>query len=542
MFCMKCGQSLPEEAEFCLKCGEDLRKVKKNIENLNDTTSSLENTPPPRKPESELLFQRKEPSFPENVPTTNPVNEKKKIGAIVFVALCAVGGLGFYLGTNKDVPKETATESSGVVGFSSENTQENMTPEAEPEKENEPIQVDPMELYGEILQTIATVANDTSFDFESIGLPYYFAWETDNLSNMGYDFLDVNGDGVPELFIDGGWGGNFVSCYTIIDGEVVSLVESGERYGYSLTSDLLFAGWGSGGAADNHAYLEKLNEKGEFEYLVYLNGALEDPNDWDSAYGDYDIPIENGQPNFENRRFATEEELDEFYQVYNHLYEFSYTPFTQNKEEPPAAPTSFSGEGRVTMDYFETHDEPYPASPTAAKAVWCHGANMESLCYYGGLDFLYSVEDNQLFITYPDCQYVFYFGYIVPANLKEGDYLLMDGSEIVLEVRALTEDGQKRLDVYFNNPNLLSHQEGYDLLNDWVTAMLPTSVGYLGTFAFPTERMINGAYEPFMNTEIKILPEEWLYVSANLRTKEMYIEIDGNPNIKIDDWYRQRFG
>lgn len=74
---------------------------------------------------------------------------------------------------------------------------------------------------------------------------YIWRYEIDRgLSEVGYQFIDLNGDGIDELIVSPIYDSEYIQSqsmiydmYTCIDGEIISLVASGERYSYYLCKD-----------------------------------------------------------------------------------------------------------------------------------------------------------------------------------------------------------------------------------------------------------------------------------------------------------------
>lgn len=350
MFCYKCGENLPDEAEFCIKCGENLKSVKE-MNGIAPSVATVQSAPPQAVSPvvSPPVTPPPSPSTPPPTPRANrvtpfpddePSNDTKKIsptvialgaGAILLSAALLFVMVRLVFPGDKSSEEDTATKEEAVTA----------TPEtAKPEEVV--VAVDPEELYGEILETIRQVANDQNFDHTTVGLPYYLgmSWFDGSLADMSYDFVDVNGDNVPELFVFigeamvYGTDSTLVSCYTVIDGEVVSLIASGERFGYFLTKDKEFGYWGSSGAADHSVALLHLNKNGVLEYQTYINTTYEDYMISNSPVYDYLIAIENNGPNYSNRQIATETELAEFYRIYEgDKYQFNYTPFVTKSDE-----------------------------------------------------------------------------------------------------------------------------------------------------------------------------------------------------------------
>ncbi len=116
------------------------------------------------------------------------------------------------------------------------------------------------------------------------------------LSDAGYYLKDLDGDGIPELFVASrrsGEYGIFEDLYTYSNGKVVHLVSSGERYTYYLRDDNLIYYEASGGAFLNHWEMYHLDSNKQslvldemvlLENGTYYYGTEEDFDD----YNDYD--------------------------------------------------------------------------------------------------------------------------------------------------------------------------------------------------------------------------------------------------------------
>lgn len=84
------------------------------------------------------------------------------------------------------------------------------------------------------------------------GLSYLIGYG--DISNIGYTFIDVDGNGSPELFIgeiniQGDYVGMFFDMYTISDQGAVRVISSGERNRFYLCEDMSLGNEASSGAA-----------------------------------------------------------------------------------------------------------------------------------------------------------------------------------------------------------------------------------------------------------------------------------------------------
>ncbi len=171
--------------------------------------------------------------------------------------------------------------------------------------------------------------NGKEYDSEALGLPYYFLYDPSISSeDLRYDYVDLNQDNVPEMFLLSP-SGEIYALFTIQDGAVKNLLIDGERWGYDLSVDKTIVEWGSSGAADQMTAISKLNAQNEMEYALYLNHTLEDPYDWNSPDYNYFIPVINGELDFAQRRVATAAEEQQYTDACANLYTFDCKEFTE---------------------------------------------------------------------------------------------------------------------------------------------------------------------------------------------------------------------
>ena len=158
----------------------------------------------------------------------------------------------------------------------------------------------------------------------------WYAFDKPDLTQAGYQLIDINHDGVDELIVGTEFEGvgTLNDLYTIYDGKIIRLASSGERDFFSV-GDGVIAESGSGGAAlhvdiNYHLTDGKLVPFEEFKY----DGDA-DPDE-PLFYSDEPIQAEWGGYEFQNYQHIPEEEYHKFggYEMYElNLQLFSdYTP------------------------------------------------------------------------------------------------------------------------------------------------------------------------------------------------------------------------
>lgn len=87
-------------------------------------------------------------------------------------------------------------------------------------------------------------------ELRALGLSELYGYY--NVSNAGYAFADINNDGVSELLVGElyDYTGSLIAMYTVKNGEIVCLLNAGERERYTLCSDGLIAYIGSSSASN----------------------------------------------------------------------------------------------------------------------------------------------------------------------------------------------------------------------------------------------------------------------------------------------------
>lgn len=116
------------------------------------------------------------------------------------------------------------------------------------------------EAYDQILQNLINAYpwNDDEDTIvpENPELSYMYRHK-ENLSEVGYALVDLDWDGQAELLL-GDYTFPFVfDIYTIIDGQLVHVLDSGERYSYQpLEAGYFELSWSGGAALSGHDYLQ----------------------------------------------------------------------------------------------------------------------------------------------------------------------------------------------------------------------------------------------------------------------------------------------
>lgn len=154
-----------------------------------------------------------------------------------------------------------------------------------------------------------------------------------NLDTIGYQFADLDDDGIPELIV--GMEGfddyltgvtQIIDLYTIEDGQVVHLGSSGERFGYQLCEDGSIYYWGSGGWASQGYELCELVD-GE---LVTIETVWSEP-DADNVVHWYYTP--EGGSAYDSSDAATteidEDEATEITDGWPQRIDLTLTPFSE---------------------------------------------------------------------------------------------------------------------------------------------------------------------------------------------------------------------
>ena len=121
------------------------------------------------------------------------------------------------------------------------------------------------EAYDQILQNLINAYpwndDENTIVPENPELSYMYR-QKENLSEVGYALVDLDQDGQAELLL-GDYAFPFVfDIYTIVDGQLVHILDSGERYGYyPLENGYIEHVWSGGAALSGHDYFRLENGK-----------------------------------------------------------------------------------------------------------------------------------------------------------------------------------------------------------------------------------------------------------------------------------------
>ena len=113
-------------------------------------------------------------------------------------------------------------------------------------------------------------------DFRENNLCYLAGYEMGE-SSLGYCIMDINGDGIDELMIgsvnENAYTGMFFDLYTMVDGQMLLVVSSGERDSYYLCEDYTIANEESGGALSSvSGYYDLVSDQLQLKEGVLLDG------------------------------------------------------------------------------------------------------------------------------------------------------------------------------------------------------------------------------------------------------------------------------
>ena len=145
---------------------------------------------------------------------------------------------------------------------------------------------DPLVMYKDILDVYAQALTNNYGGEELIGseisLLNMYCYEGNALDNVGYIFLDLDGDGTMELFIGAIGGDEFVAnavfdFYTYQDGHPVLLLDSMERARCYICDDNTLVIDGANSAFNT-----------EYSCYSYANGTLTEIEPVESAYQQLD--------------------------------------------------------------------------------------------------------------------------------------------------------------------------------------------------------------------------------------------------------------
>lgn len=225
----------------------------------------------------------------------------KKVFAILTVAMISLTGCG---GSDSTENVDNITNSDVAVSEEvQDEVQEEIQDEAEVEIEEE-VQDETaienqvaMDLYSGILDTYKHLIlnkETPEFTYERDATNYNFMlmYADGNPDFMYYEFYDIDKNGIDELMLMYGDGNTILDLYTVVDGQLLLVADSGERWSYKLNDDDTIRYYSSGGADDTYEAVYTL-DGGELsiynnqDYYISTNGTylqdgqtLINPSEW----------------------------------------------------------------------------------------------------------------------------------------------------------------------------------------------------------------------------------------------------------------------
>ena len=199
----------------------------------------------------------------------------------VSIILCAALSLAVLTACGSPAATPTPTPEPVLVPEPTTEATPKPTPTPTPEPTPEPVS-DPLVMYKDILDVYAQALTENYGGEELIGseisLLNMYCYEGNALDNVGYTFLDLDGDGTMELFIGAIGGDEFVAntvfdFYTYQDGHPVLLIDSMERARCYICDDNTIVIDGANSAFNT-----------EYSCYSYANGTLTEIEPVESAY------------------------------------------------------------------------------------------------------------------------------------------------------------------------------------------------------------------------------------------------------------------
>ena len=205
---------------------------------------------------------------------------------LISIILCAVLALAVLTACGSTAAPAPTAEPVQTAAPTPEATPEpTAEPTPTPEPTAEPV-TDPLVMYKDILDVYAQALTNNYGGEELIGseisLLNMYCYEGNALDNVGYTFIDLDGDGTMELFIGAIGGDEFVAnavfdFYTYQDGHPVLLIDSMERARCYICNDNTLVIDGANSAFDT-----------EYSCYSYANGELTEVEPVESAYRQLD--------------------------------------------------------------------------------------------------------------------------------------------------------------------------------------------------------------------------------------------------------------
>lgn len=194
--------------------------------------------------------------------------------------------------------------------------------------------VDGEELYKAVLDMYYyKIKNQNWTDNDDVSIAYLYNENYKELGNTGYAFIDIDGNGVPELLIgdkdseNNGW---ILDLYTCIDNQIVHLGTTWERFGISLSKNGRIYQYGSGGArltSQEECVIDVKNKA-----LSVVDAVIYDEDDaqstpWFHATEEYGT--DSGFDLSKMKNISEEEGMKKWEEYNNNIIGYSITPFSE---------------------------------------------------------------------------------------------------------------------------------------------------------------------------------------------------------------------
>ena len=190
------------------------------------------------------------------------------------------------------------------------------------------------ELYKDVLDMYYyKIKNQNWTDNDDVSIAYLYNENYKELGNTGYAFIDIDGNGVPELLIGDkdsenyGW---ILDLYTCIDNQIVHLGTTWERFGISLSKNGRIYQYGSGGArltSQEECVIDVKNKA-----LSVVDAVIYDEDDaqstpWFHATEEYGT--DSGFDLSKMKNISEEEGMKKWEEYNNNIIGYSITPFSE---------------------------------------------------------------------------------------------------------------------------------------------------------------------------------------------------------------------
>lgn len=161
---------------------------------------------------------------------------------------------------------------------------------------------------------------------------------TQPLANTGYQFVDINSDGIDELLIGvisdyygyGNYGSNVYDLYTIYNGKIIHIANSSDRCAFSVGNGVVITD-GSGGGLLHGTEVNRIENGKLVPFEMYRYDAWED-KDNPYFFSDEIVLKQDGYYDSDNWKHITEKEYNSDIRSKYTLYsEIEFVPFSDYK-------------------------------------------------------------------------------------------------------------------------------------------------------------------------------------------------------------------